>query len=133
MKLNVHERILMANLLPALLPEKSTRFFYASINKVALELSLTDKEIKHIGLKTAGEMFIDATTKEAGIVPEGQMKWQMGKQADKNVDIPKSINDLIVRKFQEWDKKGELSPDVLLVFDRFVGEAEWFKEEEKKE
>jgi len=129
MNLSVRERVVMSQLLPALVPEKSNRYFYSMIDELAINLSLTDKEVTRIEFKQAGEKFKNEAGKEA-IVPEGQVVWNPQKEFDKNIAIPKALNDVIIKTFREKDEKGELGREMVLIFDRFVKEEEWHKEEE---
>lgn len=130
MKLSAFERIVLSQALPALIPETGNRHLYAICDKLAADVSLTEKETKHIGLKTGGQKFKSPETGKEEVVPEGNMAWRPDRQASKNVDIPKILYDIIVKGFREMDERDNLPKGMVPVFDRFVKEAEWHKDEE---
>ena len=129
MKLSVRERVMMSQLFPALVPETANRHFYALIDELAKDLSLTEKEADRIEFKQAGEKYKDEEGGEQ-VVPKDQVLWNPQKEFVKNVDIPKVLNDAIIKTFQEKDAKGELGREMIVIFDRFVKEEEWHKDKE---
>jgi len=132
MKFTVYERIMLGNLLPDLVPAQANRLIFASLNRLAEQLSLTEKEIKHIGLKQPGETFIDEDGKEI-VVPEGQVMWRNIKSTDKDITIPESIRTIMVNKFKELDKTDKLPSSAIDIFDRFVKEDEWYQKDNPEE
>ena len=129
MKLSVRERVMMSQLFPTLVPETANRHFYALIDELAKDLSLTEKEADRIEFKQAGEKYKDEEGGEQ-VVPKDQVLWNPQKEFVKNVDIPKVLNDAIIKTFQEKDAKGELGREMIVIFDRFVKEEEWHKDKE---
>ena len=129
MKLSVRERVMMSQLFPALVPETANRHFYALIDELAKDLSLTEKEADRIEFKQAGEKYKDEEGGEQ-VVPKDQVLWNPQKEFVKNVDIPKVLNDAIIKTFQEKDAQGELGREMIVIFDRFVKEEEWHKDKE---
>lgn len=129
MELNVRERITLVGIMPSLIPEQGSRHFYAMIDKLAVDLSLTEKEVKEIELKQEGEEFADKTGKKE-VVPQGMMRWRDDKEVIKDVRIPDVLQKLIVKNFQQMDKRGQLTANMIPLFDRFVDENSWYKEGE---
>ena len=130
MKFNVEERMVMGNLMPILAPEKSNRHFYALLDELAKKFSLTEKEIRHIEVKFGGETFKDPDTGKEEVVQKGKMIWRSDRNADKNIDIPEVINNVIVSSFQEMDRSDALPREAIPIFDRFVEELKWYKQKE---
>ena len=129
MKFTAQERMAMSQLLPALVPEKSNRHFYAMVTELSFDMSFTDKENEHLAVKMGGQEYIDPLTDKKAVVPQGQIVWKPENGADKDINIPKAIREIIVQKFKEWDKADELPADAVFVFDRFVKKGEWHKKE----
>lgn len=128
MQFTITDRIMLNNLLPTLVPERSTRFVYKLLDDFAKDLSLSPKDIAYIELKVGGETFIDGNGEEVE-VPQDSVRWNPAKTLEKKIDIPQTILTILTQNLQGLDERGELPQEATAVFDKFVGETQWFNEE----
>ena len=106
-KLSVHERLVLLNILP---PEGN--FITLKIVRQLREsLSFNEKEVKEVKLSIDPE--------------KGNATWDASKDPNKEVEIGREANKVIIEALEKLDKDAKLTQEHFSLYEKFV--------EEKKE
>ena len=102
LKLEVHERLALLNLLPT----KSSYAGLKSVRKAKEIISFTPEEVEYYELAH----------------DDGQTKWSSAKAVQRVLDAPMEeyIVDLVRQKLSEMEKKKELTDQYLSLYEKFV-------------
>ena len=103
MKLTVHERLKLLELLPA----KESYSGVKEIHRLSLLLNLNAEEAEAIDVR-----FVDG----------GMMQWNQDKALGLIVDIPMGewITNIIRLALREKDREGDLEPAEITLFEKFI-------------
>ena len=102
MKLTVHERLKLLELLP----EKASYSGIMEIHRTSMLLSLTGNEAEQIEVKQEG----------------GQIQWNQEKALTLIVDIPigEWLTNVIRLALREKDRESDLEPAEISLFEKFI-------------
>jgi len=102
MKLSVHERLLLLNLLPATGDITSIKL----LRKVKEDLSFNEKENKDLGFVQDGEM----------------LRWNSEKgNVEKDVTIGEIITELIKTELKKMNEEKKLTDQHISIYEKFIG------------
>jgi len=102
MKLLVHERLLLLNLLPATGDITSIKL----LRKVKEDLSFNEKENKDLGFVQDGEM----------------LRWNSEKgNVEKDVTIGEIITELIKTELKKMNEEKKLTDQHISIYEKFIG------------
>lgn len=102
MKLNIVDRLVLMQILPQQGNAKTLKL----VKEFHGFLGLSDEELKDFEVKQ------DAKT--------GRINWNVEKEKDKEVEINKKINDLIVKSFERMNNEEKLPMEYLEVYEKFI-------------
>ena len=101
MKLSVHERLLLLNLLPATGDITSIKL----LRKVKEDLSFNEKENKDLGFVQDGEM----------------LRWNSEKgNVEKDVTIGEIITELIKTELKKMNEEKKLTDQHISIYEKFI-------------
>jgi hypothetical protein len=100
MKLRVIERAIALSLLP----EQGDFSTLKIIQEAKLNLALKESEIEEFAFK----------------IEEGQMKWNLKGEEEREIELSKTAIQLIAEKLLDLDAKKELKPAQLSTYEKFV-------------
>jgi len=102
MKLSVHERLLLLNLLPATGDITSIKL----LRKVKEDLSFNEKENKDLGFVQDGEI----------------LRWNSEKgNVEKDVTIGEIITELIKTELKKMNEEKKLTDQHISIYEKFIG------------
>ena len=101
-----------------LLPTKEHYDTLLRLKTIREELEWTEDEWKTM-FKQAGEKYKDARGYELE-VPEGQVVFEFGLIADKEIDFGEVVFDLLAKILKGLEEKGDLENELISLYEKFV-------------
>jgi len=108
MKLTVHERLMLGNILP----QEGDFVTLKVLRNLKMDLSFSDPELKKWSIRTS----------------DGRVDWRLFNDKNKPIDQEAEIEvggkakDIIVKALAELNEKKKLREEHLTLYERFIGE-----------